>query len=100
MDERGQEPLIDLQRILRLVGRHRWLVILTTTLVLFPAILLPVTAPDEYMAVAKVAILTPPEVMEMGKEVMPGQPDTRRGNPLARVIALAESDAVLGRVAD
>lgn len=102
MDERGQEPLIDLDRILRLVSRHRWLVILTSGVLLIPAVMVPMSAPDEYQAVAKVAILTTPEVMEMGKEVMPGSPDARRGanNPLARVIALAGSDAVLGRVAD
>jgi capsular exopolysaccharide synthesis family protein len=77
------------------------LVAIALVVALVPALIVPFTLSDRYLATAKVAILTTPEVMHFGGEVLPGAPGSGRSrNPLASKMAIVLSDRVLGRVVD
>jgi capsular exopolysaccharide synthesis family protein len=94
-----EEQALDLTRVLDTLRRRRLGIALATTLALIPALLLAFAKPSYYEATASVSIQGTPKVMELGPDFMPSAPtQSRRGT--GAVVALAGSDAVLGRAVD
>ena len=90
------EETLDLHRVMAVLLRRKVSIALGFVIALVPILLLTLTSPDQYEAIAKVAIQGTPKVMQLGPDYMPPEP-RRSSDP---VLALVGSDAVLGRVAD
>jgi capsular exopolysaccharide synthesis family protein len=90
----------DLRKLQRVMMLHRWWIVGAVALGLVPAIVYPLTLRDTYAATATIAVRARPQVMDMGSDFMPGEVSARQRDPLGPLIAVAQSDAVLGRVID
>jgi capsular exopolysaccharide synthesis family protein len=100
-DEPDEQPL-DLRGLVEGLRRRRWVVVAGTLAALVPVLAFVVTRPAVYQATAKLAIQPTPEVMDLGADVMPAEPDRRSGRWgfVEALKATALSSAVLGRVVD
>jgi succinoglycan biosynthesis transport protein ExoP len=95
------EKRLDLRVIFAGIRRRKTVFLVVLLIGIVPALIYPFTLAPVYEATAKVSIEETPEVMSIGADFMPGNPLRRRGwGALAAVMSVAQSDRVLGRVAD
>jgi len=97
-EESGENPF-SLERIKTMLLRQKYWILVPSLLGLIPALYFPFTLRDVYSSTATVAVQQRPGIMDMGGDFMPGELVGRR-NPLGPLLAIAESDQVLGRVVD
>ncbi len=96
------EPGFDPRIWLEGLWRRRRLAAGVFAVALIPGLYVPFSLPDQFQAEAQVAMQEAPEVLEFGSDFMPGNQfeGGRRSSPLAPLMGVIASDAVLGAVVD
>lgn len=87
------------RQVLRILRRHKWWILIPASILFVPALLIPLSLPDVYTAVAAVEVMGRPEILDMDADPLSeGAAGGARRAQASPYASVALSEQVLGSV--